>query len=139
VEKGMGIEEDIKSLFKEVLVKHGGNKAAAARSLDTNSVTFWGWVTAERKPPAALCRAIDKAGAKLVWTGEDVFTLSAKDQEIKKLQEKIESLSRENDLLNKLVRKYEADEHEKNEPSTIKETYQPESISSDETRTRIET
>lgn len=112
----MKTEENIKRLFAKVLEEHGNNKSAAAASLETNPVTFWGWVTGKRGLNKALCSAIDKAGGKLFLPGEDA-PLSARqgsEREIERLREKADALARENALLHKLVKKYEADEHEKN-------------------------
>ena len=111
----MGIEKDIERLFASVLEKYRGNKAAAAASLDINAVTFWGWATGKRKPPAALCKAIDMAGGILLIPGDSAPILQDNEEELVRLREKVDSLTRENSLLNKLVNKYEADEREKNE------------------------
>lgn len=119
----MGIEKDIERLFASVLEKYRGNKAAAAASLDTNAVTFWGWASGKRKPPAALCKAIDMAGGVLLIPGEPAPARQENEEEILRLREKIDSLTRENALLNKLVSKYEAEEHEKKEASENQDSY----------------
>ena len=111
----MGIEQDIERLFASVLEKYRGNKAAVAASLDINAVTFWGWATGKRKPPAALCKAIDKAGGILLIPGEPAPVRQENEEELVRLRDKIDSLTRENALLHKLVNKYEAEEHEKKE------------------------
>ena len=117
----MGIENDIQRLFAGVLDEHGGNKAAAAASLDVNAVTFWGWTTGKRKPPSALCKAIDSAGGKLLLPGE--FPPASPDQsrDIESLKKEIGFLTRENALLTKLVNKYDAEEREKKEASPAPE------------------
>lgn len=136
----MGIEKDIEQLFAMVLKKHHGNKAAAAGSLDINTVTFWGWATGKRKPPAALCKAIDNAGGKLLLPGEpepparedrDVESVRSqeaefarlREAELARLRERVESLTRENVLLHKLVNKYEDDEVEKKGGEKNQRTY----------------
>lgn len=111
----MGIEKDIQRLFAGVLEKCGGNKAAAAASLNVNAVTFWGWATGKRKPPKALCAAIDSAGGKLLMPGEMPPASPDKVKDVEDLRREIAFLTRENELLSRLVDKYTADEREKNE------------------------
>lgn len=111
----MGIEKDIERLFASVLEKYRGNKAAAAASLDINAVTFWGWATGKRKPPSALCKAIDMAGGVLLIPGEPAPIRQGNEEELTRLRDKVDSLTRENALLHKLVNKYEVEEHEKKE------------------------
>jgi len=71
----MKSEERIKQLFQKVLDDHGGNKAAAAASLDTNHVTFWGWVQGKRGLSKALLNAIDKAGAQITFPDQPIATI----------------------------------------------------------------
>ena len=109
----MTIENDIQRLFEMVLQKYGGNKAAAAASLNTNAVTFWHWVSGTRKLPSTLCKAIDNAGGRLLLPGENAPLSTEQDREVERLREKIEHLTKENALLTKLLSKYEAEEQEK--------------------------
>jgi len=111
----MGIEKDIQRLFQGVLDKYDGNKAAAAASIDVNPVTFWHWVTKTRKMPSTLCKAIDSAGGKLFLPGEQPPTSPEQERDIEALKKEIAFLTRENELLTRLVDKYTADEREKNE------------------------
>lgn len=111
----MGIEKDIQSLFAGVLEKYGGNKAAAAESLGVNPVTFWHWVTKTRKLPSTLCKAIDNAGGSLLFPGESPPSSLDNERELEVLRREIAFLTRENELLTRLVDKYTADEREKNE------------------------
>ncbi|MDR0827357.1 MAG: hypothetical protein LBN33_05705 [Desulfovibrio sp.] len=69
----MSIEKDIQQLFELILQQHGGNKAAAAESLNVNPVTFWHWVTKTRNLPSTLCKAIDRAGARLLIPGDQTL------------------------------------------------------------------
>jgi len=127
----MGIEKDLQRLFQGALSKHGGNKAAVAEILDVNPVTFWGWATGKRKPLSqSLCKAIDNAGGVLLIPGEPTPARQNSEDELTYLRDKVESLSRENAVLHKLVNKYEeAEEREKNEvPQEEGRTTRPASI-----------
>lgn len=123
----MGIEADIQRLFAKVLQKYGGNKAAAAASLDVNNVTFWGWVTGKRQINPALCKAIDRAGGVLLLPGERTQTSAKSDDDLEKMRERVAVLEHEislmerertalneaNDALKKLVSQLENDSAEK--------------------------
>ena len=102
----MSIHEDIQKLFAQVLREHDGNKAAAARSLGINAVTFWGWIEGSRKQKEIIFDAIERAGGRLVMPGEDKAG-SATEHELAIVRAKAESLARENELLRKLLSKYE--------------------------------
>jgi len=112
----MGIEKDIQRLFSGVIERHGGNKAAAAASIDVNPVTFWHWVSQTRKFPSTLCKAIDSAGGRLLIPGEAPPVIPEQNSEIEALRKEIDFLTRENGLLRenvrltKMVSEYEAGE-----------------------------
>ena len=72
----MNAEDSIKALFNKVIEDHGGNKSAAAASLHTNEVTFWGWVKGSRGLNKALLKAIDQAGARIIFPGRSSAAIS---------------------------------------------------------------
>ena len=69
----MTFSEDIKKVLLQIVEDCEGNKAAAAKRLGVNPVTFWMWITGERDPvKPAISSAIDASGAYLVFRGEDL-------------------------------------------------------------------
>lgn len=80
----MGIEEKIKALLLMVVDRHGGNKSAAASSLNANTVTFWSWVEGRRGLNKALCDVIDRAGGVLLLPGEGTATDCHRCQNLEK-------------------------------------------------------
>lgn len=88
----MTFSEDIKKILLQIVEDCEGNKAAAAKRLGVNPVTFWMWITGERDPvKPAISSAIDASGAYLVFRGED----SKKSNNLKELNDKIEELEKE--------------------------------------------
>ena len=94
----MSIEHDIQRLFRRILDEENGNKAAAANRLNTNAVTFWGWITGSRgqKGRQTFYNAIDLAGGRLlvpgdmesVMNGADLAVITQeRDELLKKCQE----------------------------------------------------
>ncbi len=68
----MGMAESISKLFMQLVERHGGNKANAARSLGVDPTTFWNWASGKRSFNPALCQAIDRAGGILLIPGDSV-------------------------------------------------------------------
>lgn len=88
----MTFSEDIKKILLQIVEDCDGNKAAAAKRLGVNPVTFWMWITGERDPvKPAISSAIDASGAYLVFRGEDSKT----SNNLKELKEKIEKLEKQ--------------------------------------------
>lgn len=106
----MSIKNDISSLFAQILAEHDGNKAAAAASLDVNTVTFWHWMNGTRNPAESLFKAIDKAGGKLIGPGISEHKTDKSDvTKIAELKKEITALQRallERDLQIKELEKY---------------------------------
>lgn len=71
-EDDMGMAESISKLFMQLVERHGGNKADAARSLGVDPTTFWNWASGKRSFNPALCQAIDRAGGILLIPGDSV-------------------------------------------------------------------
>lgn len=107
------MEKDIYTLLYNVLKKHEDNKAAA-ESLGVNPVTFWHWMTKTRKLPSTLCKAIDNAGGKLLFPGESLPASPGLESDLAGLRKEIAYLTKENQLLTRLLDKYiEAEERQK--------------------------
>ena len=68
----MGMAESISKLFMQLVERHDGNKANAARSLGVDPTTFWNWASGKRSFNPALCQAIDRAGGILLIPGDSV-------------------------------------------------------------------
>lgn len=71
-EDDMGMAESISKLFMQLVERHGGNKAGAARSLGVDPTTFWNWASGKRSFNPALCQAIDRDGGILLIPGDSV-------------------------------------------------------------------
>ena len=119
----MGFEEDLQRLFARIIEQNGGNNAKAAESLQINKITFWGWTVGNRKRNETLYKAIDAAGGKLLVPGDALppypsgtTSTDTQDSEIVQLREKVASLTRENELLRKLVNLYEGKQERKSIP-----------------------
>ena len=84
----MTFSEDIKKVLLQIVEDCEGNKAAAAKRLGVNPVTFWMWITGERDPvKPAISSAIDASGAYLVFRGEDLKKAHNFDESNKKIEE----------------------------------------------------
>ena len=91
----MTFSEDIKKILLQIVEDCEGNKAAAAKRLGVNPVTFWMWITGERDPvKPAISSAIDASGAYLVFRGEDSknHNINESSKKIEELEKQIEEL-----------------------------------------------
>lgn len=81
-------------------------------------------------------RLSEWVGARILWPGESSVVPSAgNEREIERLLDKIQVLSRENALLNKLVAKYEDEERIKKEAPESQETYTTRAIHASDSNT----
>ena len=107
---GMGLEQDILTLFRQVVAQCEGNKSKAAKLMDVTPVALSYWITGARRISPEACKAVDRLGGKLLLPetldlSTDVHIVTP----VEVLEQKVEALTRENALLRKVIELYERD------------------------------
>ena len=105
---GMGLEQDILTLFRQVVAQCDDNKSKAAKLMDVTPVALSYWISGARRISPEACKAVDRLGGKLLIPEELTVSSDAHIATPTELMEqKIDALERENALLRKLVALYE--------------------------------
>lgn len=122
-EIGMEKIQELRLILKEKIGSKAITQISLAKATGVDQATISRFYKhSEGVSAENFIRLTEGIGGRIVWPGEDSPPSWEHAREIERLREKVESLTKENIVLHKLVNKYEAEEHEKKEETKNRET-----------------
>lgn len=108
---GMGKIQELRDILKSKIESKAITQTGLAKATDVDQASINRFYKkGEGLSAENFIRLSEWAGARIVWPGEEQCRPPGYEHEIEKLRDKVESLTRENALLHKLVNKYEDQE-----------------------------